>query len=154
VGTLPLSANAQQEVVSSQPAPEEPALQLKLDSAGVEAVPSAPLTADGYTLQEMDVRVRRAAIGIGSSAAAFFVGGILLATGLGGACSWGGGAEREKCDRRAYAGTALAAGGAVGMIVTGSMLGVRKRERRRLQEAHYGTPHRAQWDLARSRLVF
>ena len=139
---------------SSEPASEEPALQLKLDSAGFEVAPSPPRTADGYTLEEMDVRVRRAAIGIGSSAAAFLVGGILVASGLGGACSWGGGAEREKCDRRAYAGTALAAGGAVGMIVTGSMLGVRKRERRRLQEAHYERPRRVQWDLAQSRVVF
>ena len=40
------------------------------------------------------------------------------------------------------------------MIVTGSMLGVRKRERRRLQEAHYERPRRVQWDLAQSRVVF
>jgi hypothetical protein len=40
------------------------------------------------------------------------------------------------------------------MIATGALLGVRKRKRRRLEEAHYGTPRRVQWDLARSRLVF
>ena len=40
------------------------------------------------------------------------------------------------------------------MIATGILLGVRKRKRLSLQEAHYGTPHRVQWDLAQSRLVF
>jgi hypothetical protein len=164
-GTSPLSASAQAgeegatpepslEEPASDPAPEEAALQLKLDAAGVGVVPSPPRTIDGYTLEEMDVRVRRAKIGIGSSALAFFVGGILLASGLSGDCGWGGGAQRESCDRLAYAGTALAAGGAVGMIATGILLGVRKRKLRRLQEAHYGRPHRVQWDLAQSRLVF
>jgi hypothetical protein len=166
-GTLPLSASAQdaeqgttsepnlqEPAPSSEPAPEEPALQLKLDSAGVEVVPSPLRTVDGYTLEEMDVRVRRAKIGIGSSAAAFFVGGMLVAFGLGGGCSWGGSAERESCDRLAYAGTALAAGGAVGMIATGILLGVRKRKRLSLQEADYGGPRRVQWDLAQSRLAF
>jgi hypothetical protein len=146
--------NVQEPAPSSEPAPEEPALQLKLDAAGVDVAPSPLRTADGYTLEEMDVRVRRAKIGIGSSAAAFFVGGILVASGLGGECSWGGGAEREKCDRRAYAGTALAAGGAVGMIVSGILLGKRRQKLRRLQQAHYGIPRRVQWDLAQSRVVF
>jgi len=165
--TLPLGVGAQdaeeaatpepslqEPAPSSEPAPEEPALQLKLDAAGVDVAPSPLRTTDGYTLEEMDVRVRRAKIGIGSSAAAFLVGGILVATGLGGECSWGGGAEREKCDRRAYAGTALAAGGAVGMIVSGILLGKRRQKLRRLQQAHYGIPRRVQWDLAQSRLAF
>jgi hypothetical protein len=43
--------------------------------------------------------------------------------------------------------------GAVGMIVTGTLLGIRKGELRRLQAADYGRPRRVQWDLARSRLV-
>ena len=150
-GTEP---NLQESAPSPEPAPQEPALQLGLDDDSVKLAPSPPRTADGYTLEEMDVRVRRAKIGIGSSALAFFVGGILVASGLGGDCSWGGGAERERCDRLAYAGTALAAGGAVGMIATGILLGKRKQKLRRLQEAHYGRPHRVQWDLAQSRVVF
>jgi hypothetical protein len=40
------------------------------------------------------------------------------------------------------------------MIVSGILLGKRKRKLRELQEAHYGTPRRVQWDLAQSRLVF
>ena len=35
---------------SSESAPEEPALQLKVDDAGVDVVPSPPRTAYGYTL--------------------------------------------------------------------------------------------------------
>jgi hypothetical protein len=85
VGTLPLSASAQdgdkerledfypgtlpegpQEFDEDRlgdfyrepaPAPEEPALQLKLDDAGVEVVP----TADGfYILEPTELRVKRA----------------------------------------------------------------------------------------------
>ena len=79
VGTLHQSASAQDaeegatsqqnlEEPSSEPAPEEPALQLKLDAACVEVAPSPLRTPDGYPLEEMDVRVRRAKIGLGSSA--------------------------------------------------------------------------------------
>jgi len=79
----------------------------------------------------------------------FFFGGMLAMiggaqldfdTGEGGAILW--------------AGFAVATGGFVGMITTGALLGVRKRKLRRLQEAHYATPRRVQWDLAQSRLVF
>jgi hypothetical protein len=147
-------ADTTSEPTQQEPAPEEPALQLKLDDAGVDVAPIPPRTTDGYTLEEMDVRVRRAALGIVGSAVAFIVGGTLVATGVGGDCGWGGSAQREKCDRRAYAGTALAAGGAVGLIATGILLGVRKRKRLSLREADYGRLRRAQWDLAQSRLVF
>ena len=51
-------------------------------------------------------------------------------------------------------GGVLMAGGAAGMLVSGILLGVRKGQRRKLQEAHYGVRRRVQWDLARSRLVF
>jgi hypothetical protein len=44
--------------------------------------------------------------------------------------------------------------GAAAMITSGAVYGVRKRQLRRLREAHYGTPRRVQWDVARSRLVF
>ena len=71
---LPQSASAQDaeedatsepnlQEPSSEPAPEEPALQLQLDETGVGVVPSPLRTADGYTLEETDVRVRRAKIG-------------------------------------------------------------------------------------------
>jgi hypothetical protein len=44
--------------------------------------------------------------------------------------------------------------GAVGMIVTGTLLGIRKGELRSLQKADYGRPRRVQWDFARSQVVF
>ena len=45
-------------------------------------------------------------------------------------------------------------GGNTEVMSSGGMLARRKRKQRELQEAHYGTPRRVQWDLARSRLVF
>ncbi len=161
VGISPQSASAQggEEGTTSEPnlqepALEEPALQLTLDAAGVEVALTPPRTADGYTLEEMNLRVRRAGFGLGGSGVAFVIGGVLVASGISGECGWGGDVPREKCDRLAYAGAALAGGGAAGMIATGILLGVRKRDRRRLQEADYGRPRRVQWDLARSRVVF
>jgi hypothetical protein len=40
------------------------------------------------------------------------------------------------------------------MGVSGSKLRRRKRDRDRLQEAHYEGPRRVQWDPAQSRIVF
>ena len=54
----------------------------------------------------------------------------------------------------ATVGAILAAAGAIGMIVTGATLGSRNRQLRKLEQARDGTSRRAQWDLARSRLVF
>jgi hypothetical protein len=144
---------------SSEPAPEEPALQLKLDAAGVGVVPSPPRTADGYTLEEMELRVRRAGIGLGVS------GGVLLAGVVMGAIALSEAAPffciLEACPPTAdwaapvgWTGALLTVGGLLGMISFGTERGRRKRKLRELQEAHYGRPHRVQWDLARSRLVF
>lgn len=89
LGTLPRSASAEADeepVPSSETASEEPALQLGLTPAGVDIAPSSPRTDDGYTLEEMDVRVRRAKIGLGSSAAVLFAGGMFLGFGMSGDC--------------------------------------------------------------------
>jgi hypothetical protein len=103
--------------------------------------------------------VKRARIGLISTAAAAFVGLPLFLVGiyhqdcfLAGLFS----SEREAkwCTPVASTGFVLMVGGSVGMIVTGILLGVRKGKRRTLQEAHFGRPHRVQWDLARSRVVF
>lgn len=66
---------------STEATPEEPSLQLKLGDAGVEVLPSPPRTVHGYTLEEMDLRVRQARIGLISTAAAFVVGFPLAAAG-------------------------------------------------------------------------
>lgn len=68
----PLSVNAQDTDESaspdptaeeaaqlSEPAPEEPALQLELDEAGVGVAPGTPRTYGGYTLDELKLRKRR-----------------------------------------------------------------------------------------------
>ena len=151
-------SSLQESAPSSEPVTEEPALQLKLDDAGVEVVPRPPRTEDGYTLEEMDVRVRRAKIGLGSSGVGVVIGLGVVAAALSANLNWWPSASEHNYPRsidRAYiAGGTLFIGGSLGMIASGAMLGVRKRKALRLQEAHYGTPRRVQWDLARSRLVF
>jgi len=140
-----------------EPAPEEPALQLKLDDGGVEVVPSPPRTADGYTLEEMELRVRRAKIGLGISGGLGVLGLALVGGWV--ACSnrkpaGAGEFFPSECDPLLFAGFSMTLIGPVGMITSGAILGVRKRKLRELQQAHYGRPRRVQWDLAQSRLVF
>jgi len=160
VVTSPLSVSAQAASedslsswqVEAKPAPEEPALQLKLDAAGVEVVPSPPRTPDGYTLKEMELRVKRARIGLIVSAGVYVAAIVPWAADPNTSGDWITGFE--------LAGFALWAGGTVGMIACGALLGVRKRKLHkqkrefRLQQAQYERPRRVQWDNARSRLVF
>src|SRR5210317_1063066 len=63
--------------VSAQGGQEVPAVELQVDQAGLEVVPSPLRTADGYTLEEMELRVQRAKIGVGISAVPIFVGTVL-----------------------------------------------------------------------------
>jgi hypothetical protein len=142
-------ANLQEPASSSEPAPEEPALQLKIDSAGVEVVPSPPPTVDEYTLEEMDLRVRRAGIGLGFSGAVLVSGGVMLGIGAADADTLTG-----DYLGLLVGGGILTIGGLVATIITGRMLAERKRDRDSLRQAHYGTPRLAHWDLAQSRLVF
>jgi hypothetical protein len=162
VAALPQSASAQdaeegatseqhlqEPAPSPEPAPEEPALQLKLDAAGVDVAPSPPRTADGYTLEETDLRLRRAKIGLGVCAGVMVLGGVLMGVAAPNVNIMTGE------DLGLFgAGMFLAFGGLVGTIVSGGMHAHRRRQRRELLEAHYGQPRRVQWDLARSRLVF
>jgi hypothetical protein len=133
---LPLSASAQageegttsepsaeEPTPSSEPAPEEPALQLKLDEAGVEVTPTPPRTFNGYTLEELELRKRRAAFGLIAPAALIIAGVPPLVVGTTGDCR-GSGAER--CFRLQSAGMALMAVGGLGMIAISALVGVRK----------------------------
>jgi hypothetical protein len=142
LGTLPLSASAQADeegtaaepnlveepALSSEPAPEEPALELKLDYAGVEVTPSPPQTFDGYTLEELELRKRRAALSLIAPAVATVAGVALLALGTSGDCyndsldDWD---YRDACRRPRIAGGVLTGVGGVGMIA-GSMLAARR----------------------------
>jgi len=148
--------NLQEPAPSSEPVPEEPALQLELDSAGVDVTPSPPRTPDGYTLEEMDVRVRRAGIGLGVSGLAF-VAGVAMGAAIVGAsmCPIGDTTcPPSWVDPVGYAGLVLGVGGLAGIIASGILLRKRNRDRDSLRYAHIGTPRRVQWDLAQSRLVF
>jgi hypothetical protein len=126
-----------------EPAPQEPALQLQLSDAGVEVAPTPPTpprTVNGYTLEEMEVRVRRAKIGLGVSAFSIVVGSILAAgVGLPNiTCTYPGDCPNPSWGMPVFAtGVTLAAGGVLGMIATGALLGVRKRKLRFLQTGHH-----------------
>ena len=140
---------------SPETAPGEPALQLKLDDAGVEVVPSPPRTFDGYTLEEMDLRVHRARIRL-ITFASLLAGGAIV---LGSLASVEGDFTLGQPPPTAWTvrwvvGGMLTGIGDIGMIASGTMLRRSKRDRDSLREAHYGTPRRVQWDLAQSRLVF
>jgi hypothetical protein len=141
---------------STEPGPEEPALQLKLDDAGVEVVPSPPRTFDGYTLEEMELRVKKARRGLIGTSVILGLGVVLWSSAA--ACSDPPSTEEfldlPPCFGLIVTGLVLTGVGLVGMIVSGPVLGARKRKLRRLDQAHYGTPRRVQWDLARSRVVF
>jgi hypothetical protein len=101
---------------------------------------------DDYTLEKMELRVKRAKIGLYVSGGVVFVGTVMMAAGFGfvSGDGWAAG----------WTGVGLMAGGFLGMIAAGSMLRARKRKLHELNEAHYRKPRRVQWDLARSALVF
>ena len=154
-GTLPESPQVSDEDrlgdFHPEPAPEEPALQLKLDDAGVEVVPS------GYVEMKLRQRASKARTWLIATGVVTAIGAPLLAVGL-------------TYDRRQppsegfdldFTGVALATVGGImvfagvfGMAVSGGTLGASKRKLRRLEQAHYGTRRRVQWDVARSRVVF
>jgi hypothetical protein len=142
--------SAQEPAPSAEPTPEEPALQIELDDDSVKLAPGSARVDEGDRLEEkMDLRVRRAGIGLGVSAAVLVGGGVMLGVGAANANIVTGEAVGL------FAGGAvLTIGGLVGTIITGRMLAHRKRDRDRFREAHHGTPPRVQWDLARSQLVF
>jgi hypothetical protein len=136
LAALPLSAGAQtgQEGTDSEPnlhepAPEEPALQLKLDAAGVEAVPSQPRTVDEYTLEEIELRIRRARIGLLSTTGVLVVGAALSLVGAATSSS----SSNVYEDPLVVTGLSILVGGTVGMIASGIVLGVRNRELRRFK---------------------
>ena len=164
---LPLSAGAQaaeegatpepsaeEPAPSAEPAPEEPALQLKLDDTGVGVVPSPWRTPDGYTLEEMELRVKRAKIGLGVSGGVCGAGMVLLVAGLSGCTEIVGGTCAAWADPVGFAGAGIALAGGIAIYAALGIWVHRKRKLRRLEQAHYGRPRRVQWDLAQSRVVF
>jgi hypothetical protein len=159
---LPLNVSAQAESedslsswqVEAKPTPEEPALQLKLDDTGVGVVPSPWRTPDGYTLEEMELRVKRAKIGLGVSGGVLGAGMVLLVAGLSGCTEIVGGTCADWADPVGFAGAGIALAGGIAIYAALGIWVHRKRKLRRLEQAHYGAPRRVQWDPAQSRLVF
>ena len=131
------------------------------DADGVDVVPSAPRSGDEYIVmgEEMKLheRVARARAGLIGTSVVTAIGVPLLAVGL-------------TYDRRQqpsegfdfdFTGVGLTIVGGVmlivgfiGMAASGAVMGASKQELRELKEARYEGRRRAQWDLARSRLVF
>ena len=144
---------SQEPAASAESAPEEPALQLKLDDAGVGVAPPPPRTIDGYTLEETRLRVRRAEIGLGVSAGVVGAGlAMALVAGLAALAQWGNDKPFDRAEAALAAALAISSAGIIGMVTAGGILAHRKRKARKFE--HYETPRRVHWDLARSRLVF
>lgn len=111
----------------SEPALEEPALQLQLDDSGVGVVPPPQRTPDGYTLEEMELRAKRAKIGLGVSAASLVVGGVLVGVAIPNlTCAEGLSGGSGNCPIPGWSlpvfvtGVTLAGGGVLGLITAGS----------------------------------
>jgi hypothetical protein len=124
-------------------------LQLELDDAGVGVTPSPPRTSDGYTLEEAEVRVKGAKVGVIMSVIPLFVGGILLGVSGLQTCVLGS-CENMFGPGMAIGGGVLMGAGVAGLVGFGVMLGKRNSDLESLKSQQ----RRAQWDLARSRLVF
>ena len=100
-------------------------------------------------------KVRNAKVGIGVSAAAAFVGGVMAVSGTGPGIDFSEGSSSSSGgDVVVWVGTAVAAAGAVSMIATGILLRKRKRELRDYEEKNRIGSRRVQWDPYSSRLVF
>jgi hypothetical protein len=113
-------------------------------------------TRRGYTLEEAELRLKRARIGLGVSAGISVLGIALLIPGVVGECraTYYYYSTPPRCDPLTTTGAIFIMAGVVGMIPSGILSVKRTRDRDWLRPAHYGRPHRVQWDLAQSRLVF
>ena len=120
--------------------------------------PGGRILIDGYTMSEVDQRIRRARIGLFASTGAF-VAGLALVVGGVTQCETESGTDSISCNRAGTgllgAGYPLFLGGVVGMITTGAMLGVRNRKKRELERRIRNlTQRRLRWDVTSSRFVF
>lgn len=173
VGTLPLSANAQDEAATSEPTLEEPApssepageerglsprvrkrTRQKWDPQAYELPSSEPATEEppiAYKGQEHGrYKMHPAGIGFLTMTGVTAVGAVLVGVGMTRPST--GDLNRDIAP--VAAGAVLMMVGGVGMIISGVVWGKRTRQGRRLEEARYERPRRVQWDLAQSRLVF
>ena len=132
----------------------EPWIELKLESDGFEIRLESERLRE--TRSELDRRVGTAMMGP-------VVGGILVAAGGGlmiGAAVGSVGqmgsssTDTSRADALLIAGSVVMGVGAVTLIATGILFGVRKRELRRFDSARIAGRQRVRWDVARARLEF
>jgi hypothetical protein len=137
--------NLQEPTPSSEPAPEEPALQLNVDDLGVNVVPVGE--GGGRSPRH---GMHPAGIVCLTMTGVTVVGAVLVGVGMTRPST----GDLNRIFVPVAAGAVLMMVGGVGMIISGVMWGKRTRQERRLQEADYGRPRRVQWDPAQSRVVF
>ena len=168
VGTLPLSANAQDEAATSEPTLEEPApssdpisgepaLRLELDDDSVKLSASSVWEDERHMREVAEPRARKARAWLIATGGLTAIGVTLVALG---ATYDSRQPPSQDFDLDftgaglATAGGILVAGGVVGMAASGAKLAQSKRKLRSLEQAHYGRPRRVQWDLETLRVVF
>ena len=96
---------------------------------------SPPLGTSKYTpeLEEMELRVKRARIALGMSVVPLVLGtGLAVAGAFGSLSQTTPNADTSGQDATLYAGSAIVGAGVVWMITSGIILGVRKRQLRKL----------------------
>lgn len=163
----PLAANAQtgdESDSSLEPgqsesvaAPEEPAMKLELDSAGIGVTSSQPRTPDGFTLEQLDRKVRNAKIGVGVSVPLMLAGTTMTVLAASGSICISFGSPCQTPNWVAPVGISggiLALGGLVGMIASSVLLRRAKQKRKLLIEESSRKPRSARWDLESGRLLF
>ena len=124
----------EESLPSPEPAPEQPALELKLDDDSVKLAPGSYRLPDREpTFEEMELRVRRAKIGFGVSAGVAGAGLMLVPVGYGIASDGGA----PGADTAMIAGAAIALAGAIASYTALGIWIHRKRKLRRMREDHY-----------------
>ena len=151
-------SNLEVPAPSAEPAPEEPALQLKLDDAGVGIASSSPRT------EYLKTDVRRARGWLSASVISFVGGAAMMGVAFANIQFAPQLCFSEPCPQTpawaipvAVTGLVLVTGGLAGMIVAGRKLAGSKKQLRWYAGASpslHRKARRAQWDLAQSRLVF
>ena len=156
-----------QEAQPAQPAPEasvapQPAQPVTVASPP-PTVQDKHLAYDMYRRDELRRSVPRTRNALIGTSVSFGVGlALLIPVWAGDHCIWYSNdftTDQYSCDKTGKIltgiGAPLAWGGAIGMIVSGIMLGVRKGKIRRLDEKIMLTSQRKlQWDPSTSRMVF
>jgi hypothetical protein len=131
--------------------------QLTLFRAGEATSTKPPGKLDGYSLADLELRTRRAKLGLIAPAGVLIVGIAPLTLGMKGSCeNQYGIVDNDRCRRLRTAGLVLMISGAVGLIIEGLVVAARKRqERERRATPFYSTARSGfYWDLSRSAFVF